>query len=48
MTILQTIILAIVQGITELFPISSVAYSVLTPYTLVKRCVQGEQRKFKI
>jgi undecaprenyl-diphosphatase len=28
----QTFILAIVQGITELFPISSVAHSVLTPY----------------
>ncbi|MFL0195414.1 undecaprenyl-diphosphate phosphatase [Clostridium sp. WILCCON 0269] len=34
MTILQTIILAIIQGITELFPISSVAHSVLTPYIL--------------
>jgi undecaprenyl-diphosphatase len=32
MNIIQTIILAIVQGITELFPISSVAHSVLTPY----------------
>lgn len=32
MTILQTIIFAIVQGITELFPISSVAHGVLTPY----------------
>jgi undecaprenyl-diphosphatase len=32
MTIIQTIILAIVQGITELFPVSSVAHSVLTPY----------------
>ena len=32
MTIIQTIILAIVQGITELFPISSVAHSVFTPY----------------
>lgn len=32
MTILQTIILAIIQGITELFPISSVAHGVLTPY----------------
>ena len=32
MTIIQTIILAIVQGITELFPISSVGHSVITPY----------------
>ncbi|WP_026881440.1 undecaprenyl-diphosphate phosphatase [Clostridium akagii] len=32
MTILQTVILAIVQGITELFPISSAGHSVLTPY----------------
>lgn len=32
MTIIQTTILAIVQGITELFPVSSVAHSVLTPY----------------
>jgi len=32
MNIFQTIILAIVQGISELFPISSVAHSVFTPY----------------
>ena len=32
MTFLQILILAIVQGITELFPISSVAHGVLTPY----------------
>ena len=32
MTIFQTIIFAIVQGVTELFPISSVAHGVLTPY----------------
>jgi undecaprenyl-diphosphatase len=32
LTILQTLIFAIVQGITELFPISSVAHGVLTPY----------------
>lgn len=32
MTIFQTMIFAIVQGITELFPISSVAHGVLTPY----------------
>jgi undecaprenyl-diphosphatase len=32
LTILQTFIFAIVQGITELFPISSVAHGVLTPY----------------
>jgi undecaprenyl-diphosphatase len=29
---LQTILFAIIQGITELFPISSVAHGVLTPY----------------
>jgi undecaprenyl-diphosphatase len=34
MTLIQTIILAIVQGITELFPISSVAHAVLTPKLL--------------
>lgn len=32
MTLLQTFIFAIIQGITELFPISSVAHGVLTPY----------------
>lgn len=32
MTILQTVVFALVQGITELFPISSVAHGVLTPY----------------
>lgn len=32
MSLLQTIIFAIVQGISELFPISSVAHGVLTPY----------------
>lgn len=32
MDLLQTIIFAIIQGITELFPISSVAHGVLTPY----------------
>jgi undecaprenyl-diphosphatase len=32
MTLLQTIILAIIQGVTELFPISSVAHAVLTPF----------------
>ena len=32
MTLLQTLIFAIVQGISELFPISSVAHGVLTPY----------------
>jgi undecaprenyl-diphosphatase len=32
MSILQTLLLAIVQGITELFPISSVAHAVLTPW----------------
>lgn len=34
MTIIQTLIFAIIQGITELFPISSVAHGVLTPYVL--------------
>ena len=34
MTLLQTIVLAIIQGITELFPISSVAHAVLTPHLL--------------
>jgi len=34
MTILQTLILAIVQGITELFPISSAGHAVLAPYIL--------------
>jgi undecaprenyl-diphosphatase len=32
MTLLQTLVLAITQGITELFPISSVAHAVLTPF----------------
>ncbi|NRD76840.1 undecaprenyl-diphosphate phosphatase [Bacillus sp. BRMEA1] len=32
MNLIQTLILAIIQGITELFPISSVAHGVLTPY----------------
>ena len=32
MTLLQTLLIAIIQGITELFPISSVAHAVLTPY----------------
>jgi len=32
LTLLQTLIFAIVQGISELFPISSVAHGVLTPY----------------
>ncbi|WP_379969440.1 undecaprenyl-diphosphate phosphatase [Ectobacillus sp. sgz5001026] len=32
MTILQTLVFAIIQGISELFPISSVAHGVLTPY----------------
>jgi undecaprenyl-diphosphatase len=32
MTLLQTLLIAIVQGITELFPISSVAHAVLTPW----------------
>jgi undecaprenyl-diphosphatase len=34
MTTLQVIIYAIVQGITELFPISSVGHSVILPYLL--------------
>lgn len=32
MDFFQTVIFAIIQGITELFPISSVAHGVLTPY----------------
>ncbi|SEC10548.1 undecaprenyl-diphosphate phosphatase [Paenibacillus sp. GP183] len=32
MSIFQTIIFAIIQGITELFPISSVAHGVITPF----------------
>lgn len=32
LTIVQTLIFAIIQGITELFPVSSVAHGVLTPY----------------
>ncbi|NQX66485.1 undecaprenyl-diphosphate phosphatase [Paenibacillus alba] len=32
MDFIQTIIFAIIQGITELFPVSSVAHGVLTPY----------------
>ncbi|WP_027417607.1 undecaprenyl-diphosphate phosphatase [Aneurinibacillus terranovensis] len=32
MNTIQTLIFAIIQGITELFPISSVAHGVLTPY----------------
>ncbi|SMC27921.1 undecaprenyl-diphosphatase [Andreprevotia lacus DSM 23236] len=32
MNLLQTILLAIVQGISELFPVSSVAHAVLTPW----------------
>ncbi|MDU2063725.1 MAG: undecaprenyl-diphosphate phosphatase [Sporomusaceae bacterium] len=32
MTVFQTIVFALIQGITELFPVSSVAHGVLTPY----------------
>lgn len=32
MTILQTVVFALIQGFTELFPVSSVAHGVLTPY----------------
>jgi undecaprenyl-diphosphatase len=32
MSFLQTLLIAIIQGITELFPISSVAHAVLTPW----------------
>jgi undecaprenyl-diphosphatase len=31
MTLIQTLLIAVIQGITELFPISSVAHAVLTP-----------------
>ncbi|VBB08279.1 undecaprenyl-diphosphatase uppp [Lucifera butyrica] len=34
MSVIQTLIFAVVQGLTELFPISSVAHGVLTPYFL--------------
>jgi undecaprenyl-diphosphatase len=32
MTFIQTILISVIQGITELFPISSVAHAVLTPF----------------
>jgi undecaprenyl-diphosphatase len=32
MTIIQALLFAIIQGITELFPVSSVAHAVLTPF----------------
>src|SRR5579859_5219284 len=32
MDLLQTLIISVIQGITELFPISSVAHAVLTPW----------------
>lgn len=32
MTIFQTVVFALIQGLTELFPVSSVAHGVLTPY----------------
>ena len=32
MDLLQTLIISVIQGITELFPISSVAHAVLTPF----------------
>ncbi|VBB06921.1 undecaprenyl-diphosphatase uppp [Lucifera butyrica] len=32
MTLFQSLVFAVIQGITELFPISSVAHGVLTPY----------------
>ena len=32
MTIFQTIIFALIQGVSELFPVSSVAHGVITPY----------------
>lgn len=34
MNLLQTILMAIIQGVSELFPISSVAHAVLTPWAL--------------
>ena len=41
MTDLQAIILAIVQGITELFPISSLAHAVLLPALLGWKVDEG-------
>ena len=41
MTDLQAIILAIVQGITELFPISSLAHAVLLPAVLGWKVDEG-------
>ena len=32
MTFIQTLLISVIQGITELFPISSVAHAVLTPF----------------
>lgn len=32
MTLIQTLLISVIQGITELFPISSVAHAVLTPF----------------
>lgn len=32
MTIFQTVVFALIQGLSELFPVSSVAHGVLTPY----------------
>jgi undecaprenyl-diphosphatase len=34
MTIIQALIFALIQGLTELFPVSSVAHGVLTPFLL--------------
>jgi undecaprenyl-diphosphatase len=32
MSLIQTLLIAVIQGITELFPVSSVAHAVLTPF----------------
>ena len=43
MSVLQAIILAIVQGITELFPISSLAHAVLLPAVLGWKVDEGSE-----
>ena len=52
MTYLQAVVIALVQGVTELFPVSSLGHSVLLPawlggswQTLVTQSSQAEQRE---